>query len=63
RQQSALEHWLLNKGLLLLTASAGDQQSLLAEIHHKEQHQQLPLASVEQAPRLILQHLREAGII
>ncbi|MBE0505850.1 MAG: sulfate adenylyltransferase subunit CysN [Marinospirillum sp.] len=62
RQQSALEHWLLNKGLLLLTASAGDQVELLAEISHQQHQQQLPLTAPEQAIGLILQHLRQSGI-
>lgn len=63
RQQGALEQWLLHKGLLLLTASGGDQGELLAEISHQQQQQQLPLTAPEQAIGLILQHLRQSGII
>lgn len=63
RQQGALEQWLLHKGLLLLTASGGDQGELLAEISHQQHQQQLPLTAPEQAIGLILQHLRQSGII
>ncbi|SFX66031.1 sulfate adenylyltransferase subunit CysN [Marinospirillum alkaliphilum] len=63
RQQGALEQWLLHKGLLLLTASSGDQGELLAEISHQQHPQQLPLTAPEQAISLILQHLRQSSII